>query len=440
METMRLLLLAMVALPLLGEPRLLFVRARTWPNPLVEKLSREAEAWPDAVNGSEAETAMDLALAYQLTGKRAYAVKVRRILEAQKTDPDARQMVWFAFSYDMVRDTMTEPEQRRFETDVLKPAHAAGPWKNTALMAIAVINGNVAMRGAAVEAFRGQLRKGLRPDGNWRSYFDSLLAMQVMAEIAARAGVSVPESAALKRMQEVPLLCLFPDGSLPGSSVSMRRRDVETMLFTHGFGSRPPITSALLSDAGMAMLRSNDGDQTFAVRFGQGDRLAIDGFANRERLPGLAEDLMVDHQKAAHSAGKALEWTPGAEATLLRISAGPVYPGVEIERTLVLTARYLLEIVEARSTNFEAHLWKWAFHDAADKPKVFLLDDGLRRDGNSARFGRVYDLCGSVTAFREAGPDLYEVVNGQKKDVISIDRGKFRMATVPLWEVRSILR
>jgi Heparinase II/III N-terminus len=492
---MRLLLVALAALPLWSEPRLLLSRAdidRIKANPrtaaVIDKLTREAEEWPIGAGGAEEENgrfARDIGLAYQFTGKRAYAVKVRRILDAQHGVPEAKSIVWFAFGYDLVRDTMTEPERRRFETDVLAGEKGAGAWDNAALLAVGVSKGDEAMKRLAIDGFRTQLRQGILPDGTWHeggwsAHFAALEALLVTREMAVRAGFDVPEARALKRMLDAPLDCAFPDGTLPNFSESTRRyrsvargsRGVESLLWGSGesaIGARPALSSQLLLNAGLAMLRVKDSDHTVAVRFGRGDHLTFNSFANGEHLAaGSRNSVTVDGQKPTHTAGKIIEWKPGADATLIRMSVGPVYPGVEMERTMVLTARYLLDIVEARSTDFGTHLWEWAFHNFGEafpspktptdeswlatfaeqqsKVRVLMLDLSrakvalghdsvtVRRDGASARFAALYEVyCDRpvVTAFREAGADLYEVGTGRTKDVISIERTKFRIVTVP---------
>ena len=45
------------------------------------------------------------------------------------------------------------------------------------------------------------------------------------------------------------------------------------------------------------------------------------------------------------------------------MSAGPVYSHVDIERTLVQTANYLLDIVDAHSTDGASHKFDWFYHN-----------------------------------------------------------------------------
>ena len=73
--------------------------------------------------------------------------------------------------------------------------------------------------------------------------------------------------------------------------------------------------------------------------------------------------ISVDGKPQAESTGKLLEWNPGAQATEIRLSAGAVYPGVEMERTLVHTAEYTLDIAEARSVDGTEHLFDWIYHN-----------------------------------------------------------------------------
>jgi hypothetical protein len=224
-------------------------------------------------------------------------------------------------------------------------------------------------------------------------------------------------------MFDAPIFCVFPDGTLPNFNDSgltkltgearwyevgyqlfhdprylyvMRGqpRQLEALLW--GAPSLPDagkpveLSSELLPDAGAATLRVKGSDHTVAVKFGPHggghghyDKLTFISYANGAHLaadPGTQaygakshntwdkmtvahNTIVVDEQTQAQSTGKLLEWNPGAEATEIRLSAGPVYPKVEIERTLVQTANYLLDIVAARSTDGAVHKFDWFYHN-----------------------------------------------------------------------------
>jgi len=87
----------------------------------------------------------------------------------------------------------------------------------------------------------------------------------------------------------------------------------------------------------------------------------------------------VDEKTQAQATGKLLEWKPGAAATEIRVSAGPVYPNVELERTMVLTRDYLLDVVSVRSTDGASHKFDWFYHNAGSltTPLPLLPFSGL---------------------------------------------------------------
>jgi hypothetical protein len=275
--------------------------------------------------------------------------------------------------------------------------------------------------------FKFQLRESVTADGAWFEgawgyHFYALNPLLMTREMAERAGIAVPEASALKRMLDAPLACVFPDGTLPNfndsgytsiasesawydigyrlfqdarylSVATPTGRGLESLLwgspeFTSGVAA--PLGSELLSSSGIAILRAKGSDHTLAVKFGPHggghghfDKLSFISYARGARQaadPGTQaygarthdtwdkmtvahNTIAVDGKPQAESTGKLLEWNPGAEASQIRLSAGPVYPGVEIERTLVHTADYTLDVAEARSVDGAAHQFDWLYHN-----------------------------------------------------------------------------
>jgi len=151
-----------------------------------------------------------------------------------------------------------------------------------------------------------------------------------------------------------------------------------------------PLSSELLIDSGIAILRVPGSDATLAVKFGPHggghghfDKLSFISFANGARQAADAgtqaygakthatwdkstiahNTISVDGKQQAEATGKLLEWNPGPLATQIRLSAGPVYPGIEMERTIVHTAAYTLDIAELRGTDGGTHLFDWMYHN-----------------------------------------------------------------------------
>jgi hypothetical protein len=276
--------------------------------------------------------------------------------------------------------------------------------------------------------FRFQLRESITPDGPWYEgawgyHFFALEPLFLTREMSVRASLAVPEAPALKRMLDAPLECVFPDGSLPAfndsggariagearyyeigyrlfhdprylSVLNGSTRGVEALLWgaeSLPAGRPPELASAVLPVAGMATLRVRASDATVAVKFGphggghgHNDKLTFVSYANGARQaidPGTQayaapthntwdkttvahNTIVVDERTQEQSTGRLLDWFPHPDATAIRLSAGPVYPAIEMERTLVHTAEYTLDIAEARSTNSSRHRFDWVYHNA----------------------------------------------------------------------------
>jgi hypothetical protein len=435
-------------------------------------------------NDDNAEAARNLGLAYQLTGNPQYAQKARAIFSAyaeiylklpihdnqnrpntktgarvmSQTLSEAKWLTPLVFGYDLVRDAMPDAERARFESQVLRPAaeviqrNDAGKsnwqsWHNAALLAVGLVTKDQALVHKAVDGASGfdfQLRESITADGpwfegSWGYHFFALDPLLLTVEMTRHNHIAVAHEAALKKMFDAPIFCVFPDGTLPNFNdsgltkltgearwyeigyqlfhdprylfvIRGQRRELEGWLW--GAPSLPPaaatveLSSELLPDAGVATLRVKGSDHTVAVKFGPHggghghyDKLTFISYANGAHLaadPGTQaygakshntwdkmtvahNTIVVDEQTQAQSTGKLLEWHPGPTATEIRLSAGPVYPHVEIERTMVLTARYLLDIVDARSTDGATHKFDWFYHNfgALTTPVPLLPFAGL---------------------------------------------------------------
>jgi hypothetical protein len=151
-----------------------------------------------------------------------------------------------------------------------------------------------------------------------------------------------------------------------------------------------PLISELQESAGIAVLRVAGSDHTLAIRFGPHgsghghfDKLSLISYAHGARQavdPGtqayaaethdtwdkmtIAHNIIsVDGLVQRAATGRLLEWLPKPDVTAIRVSAGPVYPGVELERTLVHTAEYTLDVFTARATDSAPHQFDWIYHN-----------------------------------------------------------------------------
>jgi hypothetical protein len=434
---------------------------------------KDYHGWPiDQVvymhrNSANAQAVRDLGLAFRVTGKPEYLEKARRILNAyaelyptlpihdnnnkrdtktgarimSQTLSESSWLVPLAFGYDLVRDELTADERTRFETNILRNDAAvirrndAGKsnwqsWHNAALLAAGLLVQDKELVTLALDGssgFKFQMREAVTSDGawyegSWGYHFFALTPLLHTREMAVRAGIALPEAAALKHMLDAPLACVFPDNTLPNFSDSgYTNLSGEARLYDIGYrifndaryltvaasaprgiegllwgadslqGRQPePLTSTLLESAGIAVLRVAGGDHTLAIKFGPHgsghghfDKLSFISYANRARQavdPGTQayavktheswdkmtiahNTISVDGQVQKAATGKLLEWVPGPEMTAIRVSAGRVYPEVELERTLVHTADYTLDVFTARSTDSTSHQFDWIYHN-----------------------------------------------------------------------------
>jgi hypothetical protein len=434
---------------------------------------KDYHGWPiDQVvymhrNDNNAQFVRDLGLAWRLTGKPEYLEKARRIVNAyseiyprlpihdnnnkldtktgarimSQTLSEAGWLMPLAFGYDLVRDGLTADERARFETRVLRNAAAvirrydAGKsnwqsWHNAALLAAGLLVEDRELIALALDGpsgFKFQARAAITPDGAWYEgawgyHFFALSPLLLTREMALRAGIALPEAAALKRMLDAPLACVFPDGTLPNFNDSGYTGITgEARFYDQGYrifgdarylaiaGAAPrtlegllwgadsltgrapePLASELMESAGIAVLRILDSDHTLAIKFGPHgsghghyDKLSFISYANGARQaadPGTQayaakthdtwdkmtvahNTISVDAQVQKAAEGKLLDWMPLPHVAAIRASAGPVYPNVELERTLVHTADYTLDIADVRSTDGAIHQYDWLYHN-----------------------------------------------------------------------------
>jgi len=296
--------------------------------------------------------------------------------------------------------------------------------------------------------FRFQTRASITPDGPWLEgawgyHFFALNPMLLTREMAVRAGIALPEAAQLKKMLDAPLMSVFPDGTLPNFNDSGLTKlagdslyyDIGYRVFgdaryavvlngnRHGLesllwgaeklpsGSQASLASALLPASGMATLRVKGSDHTVAVKFGPHggghghyDKLSLVSYANGAHLaadPGTQayaaashntwdkmtiahSTVVVDEKSQAGATGSVLEWKPGEKVTAIRVSAGAVYPNVEMDRLLVHTADYTLDIVTAKATDGREHRFDWIYHNygkAASTMSLSEFGDLPKHDG-----------------------------------------------------------
>ena len=437
---------------------------------------KDFQGWPyDYViyarrHGDNAEAVRDLGLAYQLTGNAAYAAKARDILLAyariypglpigshkdwprtggrsggrvtSQTLNESDWVIHLAFGYDLVRATMEPADRALVERDVLRNAsdviarrvRSLGNWTarhNAAHLAVGLVLHDQALVDLAINSefgFRDHLRRSLTAEGVWHEgswgyHFYALSALFLTQEMAARAGLAVPEIDKLRLALNAPLECALPDGTLPNfndshfiplASAALRYdtgfrlfgdrrylavvrgapRGLEALLWgaEHiGEGELPALRSSVLPQIGFATLRAPGSDYTVAVKFGPHagghshfDRLnfvsqafgrhqAVDpgtqSYAFKthktwDRVTLAHNTLVVDESSQAESVGRLLEWHPAPEVSSIRLEDATSYPGVRLERLLVHTAEYTIDVFSAEATDGRAHRFDWIYHNA----------------------------------------------------------------------------
>ena len=175
-----------------------------------------------------------------------------------------------------------------------------------------------------------------------------------------------------------------------GGVVARTARDDIQALF-YGVAEVPqapmiPTTSALLKDAGYALLRSSGSaaairfgmhggghghpDQLNLVTFAHGTLLGLDPGSINYGVPLHQEwyrstiahnTVCVDQQLQAPKDGKLDAWRTQDGATTLVASADTVYPGVQLKRTVTLNPGGSIDDqFECASTS--EHVFDWAFH------------------------------------------------------------------------------
>jgi MYXO-CTERM domain-containing protein len=209
-----------------------------------------------------ASYALDLGLAYQLTGDAVYAEGAAEILAAYAAEYEAYPLhdidgeptgsaahvlsqtldeaIWLvkiAWAYDLVATSgaLDAAELEAVEQDLLRSA-AETIWRNRAgesnwqswhdaavgavgfaledpvLIARALRDGANGFEFQMIESVSAE---GFWYEGSWSYHFFALEALVDLAEMAQRAGYDAYGNASLRAMFEGPVLFAMPDGSLP---------------------------------------------------------------------------------------------------------------------------------------------------------------------------------------------------------------------------------
>jgi hypothetical protein len=414
--------------------------------------------------------ALTEALAFRLTGNRAFAEKAAEVLKAyadkyltypmhdnkgKESQFGARvysqtldESIWLidmAWAYDLIRDSdvLNAADRRHIERDLLYASAMTvsranmGPtpniqnWILGAEMAVGYTLGDQTLVSKALDGtngLRSQLKvfvkDGFWTEGSWGYQFYALRPILFMAQMSARAGVNLwKEEPSITALLASPIGVMFPDGMLPAFNDSHQvaladeaplyevayaatrnplfaaiaaegKRDSRfAYLFgatTLGDAQMPALHSAVFPDAGYATLRAPHRDITQIVKFGpyggphghldklneliyaEGMVMGVDSGTHFYGIPIHKEwdkrtvahnTVSVDEADQQPATGKLLEWQSEPDFTAVSVDAGPVYEGVDLNRTEMVTDNYILEITRARSTDGKTHDFDWIYHN-----------------------------------------------------------------------------
>lgn len=354
-----------------------------------------------------------------------------------QTLDESTWLIPLTWAYALVRDTIAEEQRRHVEDNLLLPAaelirehrmgiHNIQCWKNSAVGLVGLVTGRQELLQEALEdperGFRAQIARGVTAEGLWWEgslgyHYFTMQALWPLAEAARLQGLNL-YSDRYRRMYRALLELSLPDGEPPGfndfAGVNLRtaaplyevayarwgepafghllshtpRHTLEGLLWGSAEtppGPMVPAASALLRDAGYAMLRSplvtvavrfgkhggghGHPDKLNIVTYGVGRLWGLDPGTPYYGAPLLGEwyrttiahnTVSVDEQIQAAADGQLERWETRRGETLLAASAAAVFPGVRLRRTLRLRGAVLHDRFECESAT--PRVYDWAFH------------------------------------------------------------------------------
>jgi hypothetical protein len=268
------------------------------------------------------------------------------------------------------------------------------------------------------------VKDGFWIEGAWGYQFYALRPLELVAQMSTRAGVDLwKQEPNLGALLASPLKVMLPDGSLPAFNDShsvdlyeeaflyeaayaalknpdfaaidehVQRANREAFLFgvpSIDVVSMPKPKSAVFPDAGYATLRAPTGDLTEIVKFGphggghghfdklnevifaMGGMMSVDQgthfygipiHQSWDKMTVAHNTVSIDEAVQKPATGKLLSWQAEPEFTAVTANAGPVYDNVDLQRTSIVTADYVLEITTAKSTDGKEHDFDWNYHN-----------------------------------------------------------------------------
>lgn len=219
-------------------------------------------AWRWSVNNRLAESALRLAVLWKLEGEERNRQRVQEILLGYAAAYDGYkayegwrpgnhgvaqfstldEAVWsipLAWSFDLIRSTLSDGQQNEIVDKLLLPAaeflmerhfggiHNFACWHNAAIGTIGAVTGRETLLDFAIDGqygFHTQAREGILADGLWFEgsfsyHFYTVAALLLLAKATANLPKwDLREHPSLAAVLRAPVLCAYPEGSLPATN------------------------------------------------------------------------------------------------------------------------------------------------------------------------------------------------------------------------------
>lgn len=359
--------------------------------------------------------------------------------------------------------------------------------------------------------------EGFWYEGAWGYHFYALDALMQTAEMATRNGIDLWREPKMRGLFTTPLRLSFPDGTLPAFNDSQpvslygydrlyevalartgdpslagvlgRRTRPRNALFW-GMEELPPagsesLSSEVFQESGFAVLRT-PADHTVMMKFGPHggghghyDKLGLISFAFGGILgldPGTQSyaapthntwdkqtvahnTVVVDERTQGEATGKLHWFQQGDGFAAVRADAGGAYKSARLDRTLVVTGEYTLDLFEAASLDGAPHQFDWVYHNpgrlemdlvttpfdafpsgagyqhlTANRAGAAETDWMVRFDGSTAgavAYGTTYQSTANVRARFERTPEIAYSGNGAGKASYTFQGPGYVMFTTP---------
>jgi len=387
------------------------------------------------------------------------------------------ESVWLipvAWGYALVRETLSEADRGQIEQDLFVAAadvirqhqmgiHNIQCWKNSAVGLAGYVSGRADLVREAIDdpvrGFKAQIAKGITADGLWHEgslgyHVYTMSATWPLAEAARHRGLDL-YSPQYGTMWDAPLALALPNGDAPGFNdnaganvgtlgslyevafarwktpayggvvARSARDDINALLYGVPEVPRVPLiptTSALLKDAGYALLRAGTNaaamrfgmqggghghpDKLNLVTFGKGTLLGLDPGSINYGVPLHGEwyrstiahnTVCVDQQLQAAKDGKLEDWQTHGGATTIAASANQAYPGVRLKRTVTLSPQGVIED-QFECASAAAHVYDWAFHVAGTLDSSLTFADRTGTLGGTNGYQHIKELASAQTS------------------------------------------